>query len=139
MTSVLFDSCLEKHFAGDISFPSDKFRVILVNAQYAPKPDHSSRSDVIGEVSAEGYTKGGAAVAVSITRNKTERSFDINLGGAAWSSSTIVARGAVYFKDNGHTDLDDLVAYIDFNGVVVSTNGLFSLSPSILKFQTERA
>jgi len=135
MTSVLFDSCLEKHFAGDISFPSDKFRVILVNAQYAPKPDHSSRSDVIGEVSAEGYTKGGAAVAVSITRNKTERSFDINLGGAAWSSSSIVARGAVYFKDNGHPDLDDLVAYIDFNGNVVSTNGPFTLAASILRFQ----
>ncbi len=135
MTSVIFNSCLEKHFAGEILFPSDKFKVMLVTASYAPKKNiHSTRADVSGdEINGISYDKGGSAVRVAVERK--DNTIEVILGGAAWQSSTIVARGAVYYKDNGSPELDDLVAYIDFNGTVISTNGPFRLAESILRFQ----
>ncbi len=138
MPSIVYDSAVEDIVAGDIQFPGDAVKVMLVSSRYTPDQRlHQRRADVIGEVQTQGYTPGGKTADVTVQR--IAGALDIHLGGAIWPSVTIAARGAIYYKSTGNPALDPLIAYIDFNGNVISTNGQFSLTPSVFKFQTERA
>jgi hypothetical protein len=58
------------------------------------------------------------------------------LGGAAWPTSTITARTAVYYKSRGGAaSADELVAVVDFGSDVVSTADTFTLSASTITAQ----
>jgi hypothetical protein len=127
MSSLVYNSGLEDALTGNIDFASDKFKVMLVGGGYAPNRGHT-KADVTDEVSGLGYVSGGADAQIVVT--KGDDKVDVEMGSASWQRATITARGAVYYKDGG-----ELVAYIDFGSDVVSTNGEFSLSPSILRIQ----
>jgi hypothetical protein len=60
---------------------------------------------------------------------------EITLGAASWSTSTITAYGAVYYKDTGTPSTSPVIAFIDFGGAIASTAGTFSLTASTLRFQ----
>lgn len=143
MASIIFTSCLDDAAKGSIDFDTDVFKVMLVNTTYAAiadntkKDSHLKRSSVTSnEVSGTGYTAGGATATVSVTKDTTNDRVDISLGSASWSTSTITAYGAVYYKSRGGADTaDELVAYIDFGGAISSTAGTFSLTASTLRIQ----
>jgi hypothetical protein len=137
MASMIFNSCLDDAARGNIDFDTDTFKVMLVTSTYAPNKDtHLKRSSVTNEVVGTGYTAGGAAATVTVTKDTANDRIDISLGAAAWASSTITARAAVYYKSRGGaSSADELVAYIDFGADIISTNGTFNLSASTLRIQ----
>jgi hypothetical protein len=137
MASLIFNSALDDMANGNIDFGSDTFKCMLVTSSYTPNKDtHNRRDDVTNEVSGTGYSSGGDAVTVSVTLDTANDRVDIALGAAAWSSATITARAAVYYKSRGGaSSADELVAYIDFGGDITSTNGDFALSESTLRLQ----
>lgn len=137
MASLIYDSALDDEARGDIDFDTDDFKVMLLGAAYVPnKGGHTRRSDLSAEVAGVGYVAGGKDVVVSVTKDTVNHRVDIALGGADWPGSTITARYAAYYKSRGGAAaLDELVAVIDFNGLVVSTAGMFSLTASTLRIQ----
>lgn len=137
MPSLIYDSALEDEARGDIDFDNDAFRVMLCSGIYTPnKGAHTRRSDVKGEIVAQGYAPGGAQALVTVKKDTTNHRVNIELGGANWPTSTITARCAVYYKDRGGmAALDELVAVIDFGKDIISTAGMFSLTPSTLRIQ----
>ena len=137
MASMLFGSAVKSIIAGTIIFDIDSFKVLLVTSAYTPnKHTHSKRSDVTNEVVGKGYVVGGNEVTVVVTEDINNDRVIISLGSGEWSLATIAARGAVYYKSRGGAASDDeLVAYIDFNTDITSTNGTFSLMPSTLRIQ----
>jgi hypothetical protein len=132
VASLIYNSCLEDALTGVIDFAGDDFACLLVDASYAPDKDlHTTLADVTGEVVGAGYTAGGQAAVVSVAKDLGLDRIDVSLGAVAWTGSTITAAGAVYYQSTGGA----LVAYIDFGGNIVSTNGTFSLSASTLRIQ----
>jgi hypothetical protein len=137
MASLIYNSCLYDVATGAIDFDTDTFYVMLTTSSYTEDKDtHLKRSSVTNEVSGTGYTAGGNSVTVSVTKDTTNDRIDISLGGTTWSSSTITARKAVYYKSRGGANTaDELVAVIDFGSDVSTTSGTFTLTASTLRIQ----
>lgn len=143
MTSIVYNSFFDDLAKGSIDADTDTFKCMLVNATYdaiadeTKKDSHLKRSAVTSnEISGTGYTAGGTACAVSVTKDTANNRVDIGLGAVSWPSATITAEGAVVYKSRGGADTaDELVAYIDFGGPIISTAGTFSLSASIIRIQ----
>jgi len=137
MASLIFNSCLDDAFRAIIDFDTDTFKVLLTTSSYAADKDtHTKRSDVTNEVVGAGYTTGGAAATVTVTKDTANDRIDVSLGAASWSVATITARYAVYYKSRGGaSSADELVAVIDFGSDITSTAGTFSLTASTLRIQ----
>jgi hypothetical protein len=137
MASLIYNKALNKILTGSIDLDTDSFKVMLVTSSYSPNKDTDDfRNDVTNEVVGAGYSSGGAAATVSVNDDTANDRQDVTLGAASWSSSTITARAAVYYKSRGGaSSADELVAYIDFGSDIVSTNGTFALTASTLRIQ----
>jgi hypothetical protein len=138
MASLIFNSALDDEARGNIDFDSDTFWCMLVTASYTPDKDtHTKRSDVTNEVPNSGsYTAGGQVATVTVTKDTVNDRIDISLGAESWTTASITARGAVYYKRRGGlSSADELVAYIDFGGDITSTLGTFALTASTLRIQ----
>src|SRR5215216_8167405 len=108
---------------------------MLVTSTYTVDKDHDFRNDITNEVSGTGYSAGGTAATCTVTRDTANDRIDISLGSASWASSTITARGAVYYvARGGASSADEVIAYIDFGADITSTAGTFSLTASTLRF-----
>lgn len=137
MASIIYNSALDDALRANVDFDTDTFKCMLVTSTYTPdKDNHLKRSSVTNEVVGTGYTAGGAAATVTVTKDTANDRIDVSLGAVSWATATITARGAVYYKSRGGaSSADELVAYIDFVTDVVSTAGTFSLSASTLRIQ----
>lgn len=137
MASLIYNSFFEDLARGAIDLDTDTFFVMLVGSGYTENKDtHTKRSDVTNEVSGTGYTPGGQSVSITITKDTANDRLDVTLGGAAWATSTITARKAVYYKRRGGAaSADELVAVNDFGSDVVSTGATFTLNSSTLRIQ----
>ena len=138
MTSIIYNNAIYNLVKGNIDFDTDTFKCMLVTSTYSPNKDTDDfRNDVTNEVSGTGYTGGGTAATVTVNAiDTTNDRIEITLGAVSWSTSTITARAAVYYKSRGGaSSADEIVAYIDFGGDVSSTAGTFALSASTIRFQ----
>jgi hypothetical protein len=135
MASVIYNSCVDDMARGNIDFDTDAFKVMLVTSAYVPDKDaHLKRSDVTNEVTGTGYTAGGLAATVTVAKDLVNDRVDVSLGGVNWPTSTITARGGVYYKSRGGAaTADELVAYVDFGSNIISSGGAFNLSASTLR------
>ncbi len=137
MASLIYNSYFDDMAKGAIDNDTDAFKVVLVTATYAENKDtHTKRSDVTNEVVGTGYTAGGVAVAVTVTKDIVNDRVDISLGAASWPASSITARKAVYYKSRGGlASADELVAVIDFVSDEITTGGTFDLTASTIRIQ----
>ena len=137
MASLIYNSAPDEMARGDIDFDSNSFKAMLVSSSYVPNKDtHDFRDDVTNEVSGTGYTAGGAASAVTVTKDTANDKVTIQFGAVSWASSTITARGCVYYKSRGGaSSADELVAYADFGSDVSSSGGTFSVAASTITLQ----
>lgn len=137
MASLIYNSALYDALTGAIDYDTDTFKVLLVTATYSPNKDtHTKRSNITNEVVGTGYTAGGAAATVGVTNDTANDRQDVSLGAASWTTATITARAAVYYKSRGGaSSADELVAYIDFGADITSTAGTFALTASTLRLQ----
>lgn len=137
MASIIYNSFLDDVFKGNIDCDTDTFYVLLTSSSYTEDKDvHDKRDDVTNEVSGTGYTAGGVAVTVTVTKDTVNDRIDVSLGSASWASSTITARKAVYYKRRGGAaSADELVAVNDFGSDVITTAGTFTLNASTVRIQ----
>lgn len=137
MASLAFNKFWNKVLTGSIDLDTDTFKCMLVTSAYTPNKDtHDFRDDVTNEVIGAGYTAGGATVTVGVTDDTANDRQDIALGSISLGSSTITARGAVYYKSRGGAaSADEIIAYIDFGSDIISSNGTFALTASTLRLQ----
>ena len=137
MASLIYNSCIDDMARNAIDFDTDSFKVMLVTASYsADKDAHLKRSSVTNEITGTGYTAGGVSAAVTVTKDTANDKVTIQFAAVSWPSSTITARGAVYYKARGGaSSADELVAYNDFGSNITTSNGTFSLAASTLTLQ----
>lgn len=137
MASLIYNSCIDDMARNAIDFDTDSFKVMLVTASYsADKDAHLKRSAVTNEITGTGYTAGGVSAAVTVTKDTANDKVTIEFAAVSWPSSTITARGAVYYKTRGGaSSADELVAYNDFGSNITTSNGTFSLAASTLTLQ----
>lgn len=137
MASLIYNSFLEDLARGAIDLDTDTFKAMLVTSSYAEDKDaHLKRSSVTNEVTGTGYTAGGTACAITVTKDTANDRLDVTLGAVSWSTATITARKLVIYKSRGGaSSADELVAVNDFGSDVVSTAGTFSVAASTLRFQ----
>lgn len=138
MASLIYNSAIRDVLVGNIDYDTDTFKVMLTTSAYTENKDtQTKRSDVTNEVTGTGYTAGGASTTVTVAAVDTANDdVEITIGAASWASSTITARKAVIYKSRGGAaSADELVAVVDFGSDVVSSNGTFTLTASVLKYQ----
>ena len=137
MASLIYNSAPDEMARGDIDFDTDTFNAMLVTSSYTTNKDtHDFRDDVTNEVSGTVYTAGGVASAVTVTKDTANDKVTIQLGAVSWASSTITARGCVYYKSRGGaSSADELVCYADFGSDVSSSGGTFSVAASTITLQ----
>jgi hypothetical protein len=137
MASLIYNSMPDDMAKGAIDFDTDTFKVILVTSSYTPNKDtHDRRDDVTNEVTGTGYTAGGATCTVTVTKDTANDKVTISLGAVSWTSSTITARAAVYYKARGGaSSADELVAYNDFGSNISTTGGTFAVAASTITLQ----
>lgn len=128
MASLIYNSCLNDMATGAIDFDTDTFKIMLVTSSYTPNKDtHTKRSNVTNEITGTGYTSGGTTTTVTVTNDTANDRIDIDFSDVSWSSATLTAAAAVIYKSTGTDASDNLVAYLDFAGNVISTNGTFTV------------
>jgi hypothetical protein len=137
MASLIYNSAPDEMARGDLDFDTNTFKAMLVTSSYVPSKDNDDfRNDVTNEVSGTGYTAGGVASAVTVTKDTANDKVTIQFGAVSWASSTITARGCVYYKSRGGaSSADELVAYADFGSDVSSSGGTFSVAASTITLQ----
>ncbi len=137
MASLIYNSALDDNARALIDFDTDTFKVMLVTVTYVENKDtHTRRSDITNEVVGTGYTAGGNTATVTVTKDTTNDRIDVSLGGTTWTTSTITARKAVYYKSRGGVNTaDEIVAVNDFGADVSTTAGTFTLNASTLRVQ----
>ena len=137
MASLIYNSSPDEMARGDIDFDTNTFKAMLVTSTYAPNKDtHDFRDDVTNEVSGTGYTAGGATSTVTVTKDTANDRVTIQFGAVSWATSTITARGCVYYKSRGGaSSADELVAYVDFGSDVSSSGGTFAVAASTITLQ----
>ena len=137
MASLIYNSCVDDMARNNIDFDTNTFKAMLVASTYTPNKDtHDKRDDVTNEVSGTGYTAGGVASAVTVTKDTANDKVTIQFGAVSWASSTITARGCVYYKSRGGaSSADELVCYADFGSDVSSSSGTFSVAASTITMQ----
>lgn len=138
MASLIFNSCPDDEARGAIDFDTDTFKAMLVTASYTPNKDtHTKRSDITNEVSGTGYSAGGTAIAVTVTKDTANDKVTIQFGAVSWPTSTITnARAQVVYKSRGGaSSADELVLFNDFGSDVSTTAGTFSVAASTITKQ----
>jgi hypothetical protein len=138
MASLIYNSAIDEMARGDIDFDTNTFKAMLVTSSYTPNKDtHDFRDDVTNEAPATGnYVAGGETSAVTVTKDTANDKVTIQFGAVTWSSSTITARGCVYYKSRGGaSSADELVAYNDFGSDVSSSGGTFAVAASTITLQ----
>lgn len=137
MASLIYNSAIDDMARNNIDFGTNTFKAILVTSAYTPNKDtHDRRDDVTNEVVGTGYTAGGATSTVTVTKDTANDKVTIQFGAVSWASSTLTARGCVYYKSRGGaSSADELVAYNDFGSDVSSSGGTFSVAASTITLQ----
>jgi hypothetical protein len=115
----------------EIDWASDVIKVALCTNAYTPsQDDHNYFDDITNEVSATGYTAGGATLGTP-TIGYTGATNVVKLSGdnVSWANSTITARYAiVYDSSPGTAGTNPLIGYVDFGADVSTTNGTFAIT-----------
>ena len=91
------------------------------------------RNDIITECGASGtYAAGGSTVTCTVSAvDATNNRVSVTFGNpAAWTGATLSAQGMWIYKSIGTAATDELVAFVDFSGTIVSTAGTFTATIS---------
>lgn len=130
MANIIFNSFKRDIMNGGIDLDTDTIKVALVTSSYTPDQDtHDNFDDVTDEVSATGYTAGGASLAnKAVTADNTDNEGVFDADDTAWGSSSITARAAVVYKDTGTPSTSKLICYFDFGSDQISSSGTFTIA-----------
>lgn len=138
-TLNIYDSYFDDSAKGNLIYSSITVKCMLVTSSYTFAKTHAKRSDITNEIAASGgYSAGGFTATCSQTSDTTNHRLDVSLGGsgATYSTATITARGAVYYRSRGGaSSADELIAFVDFGSDVTSTGAAWTLTSTTLRIQ----
>lgn len=117
---------------GETLFSGLTFKVLLTTSAYTFNVDtHRYRSSVTNEISATGYTAGGATADTSVAYDTATDTVTVALDAdITWTSSAISnARKAVVYVSTGSASADPIVGVITFDEDESSTgDGVFTVT-----------
>jgi len=116
-TATVYNAAKKKMMEGTFNLTSDTIKVALVGSGYTPNIDTQDFfDDVTNEISASGYTAGGASLAnKSITVDTTNDLAYFDADDVSWTAgATFTVRYAVIYKSTGTAGTSPLLAVIDF-------------------------
>lgn len=125
-SATLYNSAKKKLIDGSIDLDTDTIKAALVSSSYAPNIDtHDFFDDISGEISASGYTAGGAALAnKSITVDTSDDRAYLDADDTAWNAgATFTVRYVILYKSTGTAGTSPLIGYIDFGTDRVALSG----------------
>jgi hypothetical protein len=124
MASFFYDTFWRDIQNGTIDVDTDTIKVALVTSSYTPdQATHDKFDDVTNEVSAAGYTAGGATLAnIALQLDTTNHWCDVNADDVQWTAN-ITARAAVVYMSTGTAATSPLIAYLDFGSDQTSSGG----------------
>jgi len=131
MASFIYNKAVQKIVTGDIDFDDDGFKIALLTGSAqsttVEKPNFDFMNDITSEVATgNGYDdRRDTTPSVSINGNNVE----IDFTAVSWTNASITATGAVLYAHKGADDAaNPVVAYLDFNNTVTSSDGTFTVS-----------
>jgi hypothetical protein len=103
----------------------------------ANKDTWTKRSAVIAyEITATGYTAGGAACAVTVAQELLSDRQIATFAAVTWTGFTGASGGVIYYRSRGGADTaDELVGLGDFGGVVTLTGSPMVVANSLITLQ----
>lgn len=129
MASKVYGNAIKAAFNKEIDWDTDTIKVMLLTSGYTPNQDgHDYLDDVVAsQVTGTGYTIGGAELTgKTATYDAATNTVKFDAQDVTWTDSTITARYAVVYSDDGATDAQKpLIAYFDFTTDRASSNGEF--------------
>ena len=137
MASLIFNSFWNDLGKGNINPDTDTIKVMLVTNAYTENKDsHAKRSDITNEITATGYTAGGATCSVVVaTDNATDRT-TYTFQSVNWTGFTGTSRKAVYYKARGGaSSADEIIAISDFGADVTITGATMVVADSVIQVQ----
>lgn len=127
VTVTIYPSFLNDIQDGNIDLGTDTIKLMLSTSSYTYSAAHNRRDDITNEVSASGYSAGGAELGSKTVGVVGTGVFDA--ADVTWSASTITARYGVLYKSRGGlSSADELIALIDFGADVSSTADDFTVA-----------
>lgn len=129
VTAKLYGLLAKSLLNGEVDFTNDTIKVMLCTSSYTPNQDtHQYKSSVDNEVSADGYTAGGATLGTkAITYDSNNNKVKVDAADTSWAASTITARYAIIYDDTPESS-KPLIGYIDFGENIITNNGEFKLT-----------
>lgn len=125
---MIYDSFADDLCRGNINLASDTFFGMLCTSTYVPsKGGDTKRSNVTNEAVGAGYTAGGQAVAITLTKDTSGHKETVAFADNSWPASSISASQEIIYKARGGlSSADELVCAIDFGGTITSSAGTFT-------------
>ena len=131
MSTVIYNNAKKLLLNGGLDLDTDTIKVALTTSSYTPDQDaHDFFDDVTNEISATGYTAGGATLSgVTVTADNTNNRGVFDANDTSWTTATITnARYAVIYKSTGSAATSALICAIDFGADYSNTAGTFLIT-----------
>ena len=130
-TSTIYTNAMLNAFSGKINIPADTIKVALLTSSYTPNQDtHDFFDDVTSyQVSATGYTAGGATLA-SKTLVAGTKLVTIDAADTSWTiTGSVTFRYAVLYDATPATDATrPLIALVDFGADQTMNDGTLKIT-----------
>jgi hypothetical protein len=107
------------------------FWAMLLGTGYTLSPSHSLRSDLSAEVTGTGYTAGGVAAPLTITRNDALDEIIVRAEQIIHPAFTASPRYVAYYqKLGGAASADRVVMIVDWGAVYPATGSVYPINPN---------
>ena len=114
MASLVYTSYPADVWNGNCN-TTHSYKAILTTSAHTIDRLHTKRSQITNELpTANGYTQGGAAIAVSVSTSTTTHKMLLTIGQVSWPSSSLTARQLHVFRSRGGaSSADELVCVVE--------------------------
>lgn len=136
--ATLIPNSLKGRLLGDtaqistaINFASDTFKLMLLSASHTTDIDAQVFIDDVSanEVAASGtYSAGGVTLTLTASTDDTNDKGVLDATDVSFTSATISARYAAWYKDTGTPGTSPIVAIYDLGSTIASTGGTFAIT-----------
>jgi hypothetical protein len=118
-----------------LNLSAGNFWAMLLGTGYTPSPSHSHRSDLTAfEVTGTGYTAGGVAAPLTITRNNAADEIIVRAEQIIHPALTASPRYVAYYqKLGGAASADRVVMIVDWGIVYPATGVVYPINPNEMK------
>jgi hypothetical protein len=114
-----------------LNLSSGNYFAMLLGTGYTPSPLHSFRSNLSAEVTGTGYTAGGVAAPLTITRNDALDEIIVRAEQIIHPAFTASPRYVAYYqKLGGAASADRVVMIVDWGAVYPATGSVYVINPN---------